>query len=81
MNDTKSKVYIVQNVMRKQYDGTTRPLNYEQAERFGEIIFLFDNKKIKNYAKRRERYGLYFTCRRPCINRLDDKCRFLYSQW
>ena len=45
MNDTKSKVYIVQNVMRKNQDGTIRALDYSQAERFGEIIFLFDGQK------------------------------------
>jgi hypothetical protein len=45
MNDTKSKVYIVQNVMRKHPDGTIRALDYSQAERFGEVIFLFDGQK------------------------------------
>ena len=45
MNDTKSKVYVVQNVMRKHPDGTIRALDYTQAERFGEVIFLFDGQK------------------------------------
>jgi|TARA_R100000081_G_C4713711_1_gene114222 hypothetical protein len=45
MNDSKSKVYIIQNVMRKQPDGTIRALDYSQAERFGEVIFLFDGQK------------------------------------
>tara|TARA_R110000782_G_scaffold17704_4_gene49368 strand:+ start:4355 stop:4756 length:402 start_codon:yes stop_codon:yes gene_type:complete len=45
MNDTKSKVFIVQNVMRKHIDGTIKSLNYSQAERFGEIIFLFEGQK------------------------------------
>ena len=41
----KSKVYIVQNVLRKFPDGTLRCLDYTQAERFGDIIFLFDGNK------------------------------------
>jgi hypothetical protein len=41
----KSKVYVIQNVMRKYPDGTIRALDYKQAERFGEIIFLFDGQK------------------------------------
>ena len=41
----KSKVYIVQNVLRKFPDGTLRGLDYTQAERFGDIIFLFDGNK------------------------------------
>ena len=41
----KSKVYIIQNVMRKYPDGTFRGLDYSQAERFGEIIYLFDGNK------------------------------------
>ena len=41
----KSKVYIVQNVMRKYPDGTLRALDYTQAERFGEVIILFDGNK------------------------------------
>ena len=41
----KSKVYIVQNVMRKYPDGTLRSLDYTQAERFGEVIILFDGNK------------------------------------
>ena len=45
MNETKSKVYVVQNVMRKHPDGTIRALDYTQAERFGEVIFLFDGQK------------------------------------
>ena len=45
MNDIKSKVYVVQNVMRKQSDGTIRSLDYSKAERFGEVIFLFDGQK------------------------------------
>ena len=45
MNDTKSKVYIVQNVMRKHIDGTIRALDYSQAERCGEGIFLFYGQK------------------------------------
>lgn len=45
MNETKSKVYVVQNVMRKYPDGTIRALDYTQAERFGEVIFLFDGQK------------------------------------
>ena len=45
MNDTKSKVYIVQDVMRKQPDGTIRSLDYSQAKRFGEVIFLFEGQK------------------------------------
>jgi len=43
--NSKSKVYIIQNVMRKYPDGTLRGLDYSQAERFGEIIFLFDGNK------------------------------------
>ena len=43
--NSKSKVYIIQNVMRKYPDGTFRGLDYSQAERFGEIIFLFDGNK------------------------------------
>lgn len=35
----KSKVYVIQNVMKKHPDGTIRALDYKQAERFGEIIF------------------------------------------
>ena len=31
--------------MRKYPDGTFRGLDYSQAERFGEIIFLFDGNK------------------------------------
>jgi hypothetical protein len=41
----KSKVYIIQNVLRKFPDGTLRGLDSTQAERFGEIIFLFDGNK------------------------------------
>jgi|TARA_X000001382_G_scaffold125153_1_gene110381 hypothetical protein len=41
----KSKVYIIQNVVRKYPDGTFRGLDYSQAERFGEIIYLFDGNK------------------------------------
>ena len=41
----KSKVYVIQNVMRKHPDGTIRALDYKQAERFGEIVFLFDGQK------------------------------------
>tara|TARA_B100001057_G_C22371371_1_gene764770 strand:- start:225 stop:572 length:348 start_codon:yes stop_codon:yes gene_type:complete len=41
----KSKVYVVQNVIRKYPDGTLRSLDYSQAERFGEVIFLFDGSK------------------------------------
>jgi len=41
----KSKVYVVQNVIRKYTDGTLRSLDYSQAERFGEVIFLFDGSK------------------------------------
>ena len=41
----KSKVYVIQNVLRKHLDGTLRGLDYSQAERFGEIIFLFDGSK------------------------------------
>ena len=43
--NSKSKVYIIQNVMRKYPDGTYRGLDYSQAERFGEVIFLFDGNK------------------------------------
>jgi hypothetical protein len=35
----KSKVYIVQNVLRKFPDGTLRGLDYTQAERFGRYYF------------------------------------------
>ena len=45
MNDEKSKVYIVQDVMRKHPDGTIRSLDYSQAKRFGEIVFLFEGQK------------------------------------
>jgi len=45
MNDTKSKVYIVQDVMRKHPDGTIRSLDYSKAKRFGEVIFLFEGQK------------------------------------
>lgn len=45
MNDIKSKVYVVQNVMRKHPDGTIRALDYSKAARFGEVIFLFDGQK------------------------------------
>jgi hypothetical protein len=45
MNDTKSKVYIVQDVMRKHLDGTIRSLDYSKAKRFGEVIFLFEGQK------------------------------------
>ena len=45
MNDIKSKFYVVQNVMRKQTDGTIRSLDYSKAARFGEVIFLFDGQK------------------------------------
>jgi len=41
----KSKVYVIQNVLRKYPDGTLRSLDYSQAERFGEVIFLFDGSK------------------------------------
>ena len=45
--NSKSKVYIIQNVMRKYPDGTYRGLDYSQAERFGEVVFLFDwNKQV-----------------------------------
>jgi hypothetical protein len=43
--NSKSKVYIIQNVMRKYPDGTYRGLDYSQAERFGEIVYLFDGNK------------------------------------
>ena len=43
--NSKSKVYIIQNVMRKYPDGTYRGLDYSQAERFGEVVFLFDGNK------------------------------------
>ena len=45
MNDTKSKVYIVQDVMRKHPDGTIRSLDYSKAKIFGEVIFLFEGQK------------------------------------
>ena len=31
--------------MRKHADGTIRVIDYTQAERFGEVIFLFDGQK------------------------------------
>ena len=43
--NSKSKVYIIQNVMRKYPGGTYRGLDYSQAERFGEIVYLFDGNK------------------------------------
>jgi len=45
MSESKSKVYIIQKVLRKHMDGTLRGLDFSQAERFGEIIYLFDSQK------------------------------------
>ena len=45
MSESKSKVYIIQKVLRKHTDGTLRGLDFSQAERFGQIIYLFDSQK------------------------------------
>tara|TARA_R110002020_G_scaffold9522_5_gene37353 strand:- start:7133 stop:7483 length:351 start_codon:yes stop_codon:yes gene_type:complete len=45
MSESKSKVYVIQKVLRKQPDGSFRGLDFSQAERFGEVIFLFDGYK------------------------------------
>ena len=34
--------------MRKYPDGTYRGLDYSQAERFGEVVFLFDGNKTSS---------------------------------